>query len=129
VFDQDFVEQRKYKRFKMVEGIVVLFSHNDLCLPTDISCGGLAVKSRGYNSHLIPAQWSIDIFLKGERFHVHIPLKLAWKKNNYHSYFPILFGFQFDELTETNRSKVEYLIKLHQEFESKYFVPSLCGTA
>ena len=129
MFDQDFVEQRKYKRFKMVEGIVVLFSHNDLFLPTDISVGGLAVKSRGYNSHLIPANWSIDILLKGERFHAHIPLKLAWQKNIYHAYFPILFGFQFEELTETNRSKVEYLIELHHEFESTYSIPSLYGTA
>ena len=113
----------------MVEGIVVLFSHNDLCLPTDICLGGLAIKSRGHNSNLIPAQWSIDILLKGERFHAHIPLKLAWNKNIYHAYFPILFGFQFEELTETNRLKLEYLIELHQEFESKHSIPCLCGTA
>jgi len=129
VFDQDFVEQRKYKRFKMIDGLVVLFSHNDLCLPTDISGGGLAAKSRGYNPHLIPVQWSIDILLKGERFHVHLPLKLAWKKNVYHAYFPILFGFQFYDITETARSKVEYLIQLHQEFESKDSLPCLCGTS
>jgi len=117
VFDHNFAEQRKYKRFKVVDRIVILFSFDDLCLPTDISSGGLAVKSRGYNSRLIPTQWSIDILLKGERFHANIPLKLAWKKNIYHSYFPNLLGFQFEDLTETNNSKVEYLIKLHEEFE------------
>ena len=115
---QVFAEKREYNRFKVVERIVTLFSFDDLCLPTDISAGGLAVKSRGNISRLIPTQWSIDILLKGERFHAQLPLKLAWKKKNNNSYFPALFGFQFEDLTETNRSKVEYLIKLHEECEA-----------
>ena len=110
-------EQREHTRFKVVDRIVTLFSFGDLCLPTDISAGGLAVKSLGNNNHPIPTQWSIDILLKGERFHAQIPLKLAWKKNLHHSYFPNRFGFQFEDLTDTNRSKVEYLIQLHEEFE------------
>lgn len=120
MFHQDIIEQRRHRRFKIGDGIVVLFSFDDLCLPTDISAGGLAVKSRGSNNRLIPAQWSIDILLKEERFHAHIPLRLVWKKNTNNSYFPNLFGFQFDELTETNRSKVEYLVKLHQETVYSY---------
>ena len=121
MLNQNFEEQRKHKRFKVVDRIVVLFSFDDLCLPTDISAGGLAVKSRGHDTRLIPTQWSIDILLKGERFHANIPLKLAWKKNINHSYFPNLLGFQFEDLTETNMSKMEYLITLHEEFESKKF--------
>jgi len=120
VYHQDFIEQRRHRRFKVRDEIVVLFSFPDLCLPTDFSAGGLAVKSRGYDTRLIPRQWSIDILLKEESFHAQIPLKLAWKKNTDHSYFPNLFGFQFDKLTETNRSKVEYLVKLHQELEYYY---------
>ena len=108
-------EQRVHKRFKVVDGLVTLFSFDDLYLPTDISAGGLAIKTRGNNNHLIFTQWLIDILLTGERFHAQIPLRLAWKKNINHSYFPNLFGFQFEDLTETNRSKVEYLIKLHEE--------------
>lgn len=115
VLDQNFEEQRKHTRFKVVDGIVTLFSFKNFCLPTDISIGGLAVKSRGNNSRFIPSQWTIDILLKDESFHAQIPLRLAWKKNINHSYFPNLFGFQFEDLTETNRSKVEYLIKLHEE--------------
>lgn len=117
MYHQDFIEQRRHKRFKIGDGIVVLFSFDDLCLPTDFSAGGLAVKSRGYNTRLIPRQWSIDILLKEESFHANIPLKLAWKKNTNNFYFPNLFGFQFDDLTKTNRSKVEYLVQLHQELE------------
>jgi len=117
MLNQDFEEQRRHKRFKVVDRLVVLFSFDDLCLSIDISAGGLAVKSRANKSRLIPTQWLIDILLKDESFHAQIPLKLAWKKNIEHSFFPSLFGFQFDELTETNRSKVEYLIKFHEEFE------------
>jgi hypothetical protein len=117
VFYQDFIERRKHGRFKVLDGMIVLSSFADLCLPTNISGGGLAVKSRRDNNHLIPTQWSIDILLKDERFHANIPIKLAWKKNINHSYFPYLFGIQFDDTTESNRSKVKYLIKLHKELE------------
>lgn len=129
MFDQDVKEQRKHRRFKVVDGIVALFSLVDLCIPIDISAGGLAIKSCGYNTHHLPGQWAVDILLNGERFHANIPVKLAWKRKSNNSYFPYLFGFQFANLTETNQAKVEHLIKLHEDFElnSKRILLSMPG--
>ena len=112
---QDIQEQREHNRFKVADRLVTLFSYDHLCLPVDISAGGLAVKASGDDNGRLPLQWKIDILLRGESFHAEIPLRLAWKMKRDHTYFPNLFGFQFGELTETNRSKLDYLIQLHEE--------------
>ena len=113
--NQDFVERREDKRYTVLSKLVVLSPLKDLCLPLNISRGGLAIKCSGDNYHIIPSPWSVDILLKRGNFHAYIPMRLVWEKNVYHSYYPNVLGLQFEQLSETNRSKVEHLIKLHKD--------------
>lgn len=111
------VERRIHIRYKAQEELIV-FSSNDICIPTDISEGGVALA--WIRKGALPPRLLLDILLKNGDFRVHVPVKLVWEKN--FDSFPISmftksFGCQFENLTDENRSKIDYLIKMHQEFK------------
>jgi hypothetical protein len=113
-------ESRYNKRYSVLEKVIGI-SADDIFQLTDISAGGLAIKCR-CNSKL-PPKCSIDIVIAKDRFHATIPVKLVWEKETqpspYVSMFTKYVGLQFDDLTKENKSKIEYLIKMHEALSSK----------
>lgn len=112
-------ESRYNKRYSVL-GKVIGISADDIFRLTDISAGGLAIKCRGDSK--LPPKYSIDIVIAEDKFHATIPVKLVWEKETrpslYVSMFTKCVGLQFDNLTKENKSKIEYLIKLHEALSS-----------
>ncbi len=110
-------ESRRHKRYKVQEKVIAL-SFNDICRIMDISVGGAAIKCLGRSD--LPPSWSLDILMVDEKFHATIPVKLAWEKEVQFSPVSSIFtkcvGVQFDNLTRENKKKIEYLIRLHEEY-------------
>ena len=112
-------DARKHIRYKAHDDIIVL-SCEDACRLTDISEGGAAVTY--INRRDIPPRFSIDIFMMSHKFNASVPVKLAWEgKVQFSPMSPIYtksIGVEFHNLTEEMKSKIDYLIKIHQGFEA-----------
>lgn len=109
-------ERRQHTRFMVTDGAFA-FIQNTPFIIQDISKGGLQVKSVAFDEAAsAPAEMILDIFLKDDNFYLqNIPVRLIrFHKNNSASPFGNIhvgyFGLQFGELTEQQKSRLDYFI-------------------
>ncbi len=112
-------ETRKHKRYKAQDGTIA-FSLGDRCKLTDISEGGVALACVSESN--IPPSFSLYILMNNNKFQAKLPVKLVWEKeielSPSSSIFTKSIGVEFDNLTGEEKAKVDFLIKIHQEFEA-----------
>lgn len=107
-------ERRAYTRFKVTDGAFA-FIHNTPFIIQNISKGGVKLKSVLFEGS--PSEeMMVDIFLKDDNFYLqNIPVRLVrFQKNASSSPFGTThvrcFGLQFGDLTEQQKSRLDYFI-------------------
>lgn len=107
-------ERRLFTRFEVTDESFA-FIHNTPFIIQNISKGGVQLKSVVYDD-IPPEEMMLDFFLKEENFYLqNIPVRLVrfHKKSsslpfgNTHEGF---FGLQFGELTQQQKSRLDYFI-------------------
>ena len=107
-------ERRLFTRFTVTDGAFA-FIHNTPFIIQNISKGGMQLKSVVFDETL-PDDILLDIFLKDDNFYLqNIPVRLVrFHKNSAFSPFSNthvrFFGLQFGELTEQQKSRLDYFI-------------------
>ena len=107
-------DRRLFTRFKVTDGAFA-FIHNTPFVIQNISKGGIKLKSVLFDD--TPSyEMLLDIFLKDDNFYLqNIPVRLVrYQKNNPFSPFGkthmSCFGLQFGDLTEQQKSRLDYFI-------------------
>jgi len=104
-------EQRKSKRFKIPDAIVI--TPDNVCQLVNISTGGLSFKC--FLEVDLPAKCTVDIMVAGSDFHIEqLPVELIWKTLDDHSSYLSIpeekVGVKFGHLDQSQGAKLEYLL-------------------
>jgi len=107
-------DRRKTKRFLVAEDAFA-FINNTPFLIRNISHGGMKLQSVAFDD-APPEHMTLDIFLKSENFYLQdIPVRLIRLQKNF-AMTPFTsiqvkcFGLQFGELTEQQKTRLDYFI-------------------
>jgi hypothetical protein len=107
-------ERRKCSRFKVTEGAFAFINNTPFTI-RNISEGGMQLHSVLFDDSPLD-EMLVDIFLKKDNFYLqNIPVHLVRiKKNSAASSFSGLhdkcFGLQFGELTQQQKTRLDYFI-------------------
>lgn len=107
-------ERRQHPRFQVGDGAFAFINNIPFSI-LNVSAGGMKLQSALYDD--VPSEYlSLDIFLKNENFYLQdIPVRLVRIKKAY-ARSPFItshlhcFGLQFGELTEQQKTRLDYFI-------------------
>ena len=107
-------ERRQHPRFQIGEGAFAFINNIPFSI-LNVSAGGMKLQSALYDD--VPSEYmTLDIFLKNENFYLQdIPVRLVRIKKGY-ARSPFItsnlscFGLQFGELTEQQKTRLDYFI-------------------
>ncbi|HDK42984.1 MAG TPA: PilZ domain-containing protein [Desulfobacteraceae bacterium] len=108
------MERRRHKRFNVSDNALA-FINNAPCMIQDISEGGMMLQSVVLEDE--PADnLKLDIFVGSDNFYLQdVPVRLISRSQRQSTVpFSVVqvrcFGFQFGELTEQQKSRLDYFI-------------------
>jgi c-di-GMP-binding flagellar brake protein YcgR len=115
-------ERRRSPRFQVSEGAFAFINNIPFAI-LNISSGGMQLQSALYDD-VPPESMQIDIFLKNDNFFLQdIPVRLV-RVRNAHPRTPFTttqlrcFGIQFGELTEQQKTRIDYFLSHSSMIES-----------
>lgn len=107
-------ERRQYPRFQVGEGAFAFINNIPFSI-MNISTGGMNLQTVLFED-ILPEQMTMDIFMKHENFYLQdVPVRLVRVRNVF-ARTPFMptqyrcFGLQFGELTEQQKTRIDYFI-------------------
>lgn len=107
-------ERRQHPRFKVGDGAFAFINNIPFSI-LNVSSGGMKVQTVLFED-VLPEHLTMDIFMRNENFYLQdIPVRLVRVRNVF-ARTPFMptqfrcFGLQFGELTEQQKTRIDYFI-------------------
>ena len=115
-------ERRRHPRFQVSEGAFAFINNIPFSI-LNVSAGGIKLQTVLFDE-VPPEQMRLDIFLKNENFYLQdipvrlVRLKKAYARTPFTSTQLHCFGLQFGELTEQQKTRLDYFISRNSVLET-----------